>query len=726
MEYKVRKFQTPSGTLQYFANLNAEAREKNSSPEERVKRAFNIPSKNTPAQTPKLKTTDGGLVMADYVDDTKFDSPVILGTADSVNRMATRGLNYSRTWGLSGIGDVINTISPKAANWVTDNTWGLFPHTTEKDFARHHRSNPNRWNNIENDSGRALESVAIGAVLGAGLSKAGGFLNRGIKNFRFAPQNLVPKNTPTGTVYAPQNWAQRTVSSFGKQPTIRNATSNFTNSSALPNGPTLPAKLRLSSGPVRTARLGLPNGPAIPLRIAQGTSLHIKSTMPGSPLEKRLNKRGEINLNELRQYANHSNTPKSDRYIINKVIDDNFSTDKRVDYNTFKSKVTENLSPLIVKESYVHSNYGVGRLNFENPINNKTYLFSNKEKLGGGSAEHFDDRDNLMHSRLLVTNEEPKVANFIESQSDAFQDKGYMNLLKSMTGESYNPANDPRFENRVFNPNNVDLKQKNFLADNFEERLLQENMQIAAKQGLTRVRYPTMETTASIQGYPSSDKKGKFDRYLAGMDRSRNAVSLDMQSFPMYLTRMSNIYHTPRMVDIRRRLGDIHPALRSDGFADAKSTLHNLETMRDFYEGAERAAYDSEIAQVQKELASINKKRSAAESTLQVLKKELDEIYDSPEFQQSIQNEAKLYDNWTPLDNYGDKYHSILKRAENIGKDIKRVTGKEPTLDTDAKGNTWYGFDIPQSYLNNNPNIKAFSTLGAIGLGGLGANKINK
>ena len=726
MEYKVRKFQTPSGTLQYFANLNAAARGKNSSPEERVQRAFNIPSKNTPAQTPKLKTTDGGLVMADYVDDTKFDSPTILRTADSVDRMATRGLNYSRTWGLGGIGDVINTISPKAANWVTDNTWGLIPHTTEEDFARHHRSNPNRWNNIENDSGRALESVAIGTVLGAGLSKAGGFLNRGIKNFRFAPQNLVPKNTPTGTVYAPQNWAQRTASSFGKQPIIRNATSNFTNSSALPNGPTLPAKLRLSSGPLQTARMGLPSGPAIPLRIAQGTSLHIKSTMPGSPLEKRLNKRGEINLNELRQYANHSNTPKSDRYIINKVIDDNFSTDKRVDYNTFKSKVTENLSPLIVKESNVYSDYGVNRLNFENPINNKTYLFSNKEKLGGGSPDHFNDRDNLMHSRLLVTNEEPRVANFLESQSDAFQDKEYMDLLKSITGESYNPANDTRFGSMPFNPNNVDLKQKNFLANNFEERLLQENMQIAAKQGLTRVRYPTMETTASIQGYPSSDKKGKFVRDLAGMDRGRNVESMNIQSFPVYLMRMANIHYTPKMADIKSRLREVSPVLRSSEFANAKSTLQNLETMRDSYEGAERAAYDSEIAKVQKDLASINKKRSAAESAIQVLKKELDEIYDTPEFQQSIQNKATLYDNLTPLDNYDEGYHSILKRAENIGKHIKRVTGKEPTLDTDAKGHTWYGFDLPQSYLNNNPNIKAFSTLGAIGLGGLGANEINK
>ena len=270
-----------------------------------------------------------------------------------------------------------------------------------------------------------------------------------------------------------------------------------------------------------------------------------------------------------------------------------------------------------------------------------------------------------------------------------------MDLLKSITGESYNPDNDPRFENKVFNPNKVDLEQKNFLANNFEERLLQENMQIAAKQGLTRMRYPTMETTARIQGYPSVNKREKFDRDLEGMDRARNAESLDMQSLPAYLWRMSNIHHTPRLDNIKSRLIDLSAVIRSNEFIDAQSTINNLETTLNnletgkvFYEGAERAAYDSKIAQVQKELASLNKKRSAVESDLQVLKKELDEMYDSPEFKQALQNKAKPYDNLTPLDNYPEDYHGILRRAENIGKHIKRVTGKEPTLDTDVKGNT--------------------------------------
>ena len=166
-----------------------------------------------------------------------------------------------------------------------------------------------------------MESVAIGAVLGAGLSKVGGFLNRGIKNFRFAPQNLVPKNTPTGTVYVPQNWAQRAVSSFGKQPITRNATSNFTNSSALLNGSTLPAKLRLSSGPVQTARLGLPNGPAIPLRIAQvvGRPVHsdraaieaLKNTSMDDPLAMMGRSNSRIypqaqNLEELQKHPGNS------------------------------------------------------------------------------------------------------------------------------------------------------------------------------------------------------------------------------------------------------------------------------------------------------------------------------------------------------------------------------------------------------------------------------------
>lgn len=173
------------------------------------------------------------------------------------------------------------------------------------------------------------------------------------------------------------------------------------------------------------------------------------------------------------------------------------------------------------------------------------------------------------------------------------------------------------------------------------------------------------------------------------MDRARNAVSLGGRStFSNYLMRMADTHYTPKMADIKNRLEDLSSVLHSVEFANAKATLQNLENMRNYYEGAERAAYDSKIAQLQKEMAPMNKKRSAAESAVQVLKKELDEIYDTPEFQQSIRNKAKLYDNIPFLDNYSDKYHGILRRAENIGKDIKRVTGKEPTLDTDVKGNT--------------------------------------
>ena len=38
MKYKVRKFQNPSSTLQYFTDLNAEVQAKNNSPEERIRR----------------------------------------------------------------------------------------------------------------------------------------------------------------------------------------------------------------------------------------------------------------------------------------------------------------------------------------------------------------------------------------------------------------------------------------------------------------------------------------------------------------------------------------------------------------------------------------------------------------------------------------------------------------------------------------------------------------
>ena len=48
------------------------------------------------------------------------------------------------------------------------------------------------------------------------------------------------------------------------------------------------------------------------------------------------------------------------------------------------------------------------------------------------------------------------------------------------------------------------MAQRNYLTDNYLQRQLQENLLYAAENGLKKMRYPTPETAANIEGYPKN------------------------------------------------------------------------------------------------------------------------------------------------------------------------------------------------------------------------------
>jgi hypothetical protein len=77
MKYKIRKFQNPSSTLQYFGNLNQQAQDKNNSAESRVGRAFGITNNEEQGKKPasNYRTTKGGRTVANYVNDKHVDNP---------------------------------------------------------------------------------------------------------------------------------------------------------------------------------------------------------------------------------------------------------------------------------------------------------------------------------------------------------------------------------------------------------------------------------------------------------------------------------------------------------------------------------------------------------------------------------------------------------------------------------------------------------------------------
>jgi hypothetical protein len=173
---------------------------------------------------------------------------------------------------------------------------------------------------------------------------------------------------------------------------------------------------------------------------------------------------------------------------------------------------------------------------YENlPLENNSITYSNSSKFGRGSADHFDE-NTLGHSRTLVSKEEPDVMHILEQQSDYYQ-KNPLNKaeqsvkdrerilnevlndaeMKKVYGDDYNKlivdsheknlamAKDKleQVQNTVYNnPNPV---QKEFLGKTHQERLLQENVLHAAEQGKSKMRYPTSETAAKVQGYFKMD-----------------------------------------------------------------------------------------------------------------------------------------------------------------------------------------------------------------------------
>ena len=121
MNYKIRKFQNPSGTLQYLTNLNAEVQKKNNSPEERVRRALNLKKNqeeyNTQEyNTPGFRTDRNGIVSVDYENQGDY----VPTTADKIGTALSDGgtklLHGVQTFGSSVVGDVVKEFSPKAAD----------------------------------------------------------------------------------------------------------------------------------------------------------------------------------------------------------------------------------------------------------------------------------------------------------------------------------------------------------------------------------------------------------------------------------------------------------------------------------------------------------------------------------------------------------------------------------------------------------------------------------
>lgn len=208
------------------------------------------------------------------------------------------------------------------------------------------------------------------------------------------------------------------------------------------------------------------------------------------------------------------------------------------------------------------------------PLENNTILLSNKKSFGRGSNAHGNPNETLGHIHYLIDKETPDVMTATQIQSDAFQgthrvmpdSKRALELQTKLDEEFYNKklnefnnakpvANEDGtikfnkegepMEMRIEHENEIptivytqeekkflkelenrlnlkkselkNFEEKQLLDKNHQERYLQELVDYAGKKkGINKLRLPTKETAAKIQGYTKINKKtlkNYYDNY---------------------------------------------------------------------------------------------------------------------------------------------------------------------------------------------------------------------
>ena len=320
----------------------------------------------------------------------------------------------------------------------------------------------------------------------------------------------------------------------------------------------------------------------------------------------------------------------------------------------------------------------------------ETFTFSSRGI--SGSNKHYDS-NTLGHSRTYTTTDEPDVLHVMESQSDWAQ-QANKGIIKSYTPEEISdklkdieqrinlreaelwtmkdrakqglkPDGTPiqydwerrdladiikRQEDAVNVQRTRYIKydkiihpekyiQETYLQQNYPIRQMQENLKFAAEKGQTRMRYPTRETAAKIEGYsPIRTPPTEEEQFI---QKTIEKIQLKLTS------EIENIFsklEKPKNLSAREEI-DLFDSTTAD-------VINNNPYMQRLYNTQE---------ELRKKLIDIAKTKKLT---------------------------------------YAPEHETVLKRYSDFPKQYgKLFKGSSVRNVTDPKGNTWYEVNVPENYL---------------------------
>ncbi len=366
----------------------------------------------------------------------------------------------------------------------------------------------------------------------------------------------------------------------------------------------------------------------------------------------------------------------------------------------------------------------------------ETYTFSSS-RIPNGSAKHYD-ANTLGHSRTYTTVDEPDVLHVMESQSDWGQGYKKMNLdgeynqkrinslerrinnlkesinseMEGLRTEKMNDGSDmsPWFadslrkqiekDKQLLEELTVELdirrnpksaSQQDYLAENFTSRQIQENLRYAAEKGQTKMRYPTKETAAKIEGYPKETNYYDADGNLVTDSRKIYTIGKENEKELDLIQRELDGYYAKFNV-AQLPNGDYVPA---GNYSDNpyQQLIEAIPRKQAAYDGW-RANHPNATSEKGQRVVDDMKRRAeeiknfrARVKYLNHRMKELKSI--KPHVDPSIKKEVR----YMHEDDILRKYNEFPKQFKKLYKnaDVRIVT--------DPKGNTWYEVDVPENYL---------------------------
>ena len=512
-------------------------------------------------------------------------------------------------------------------------------------------------------------------------------------------------------------------------------------------------KLRASGTPVQhgtpTSTTPITRAAAVENGYGNTTTINTLGILQGkSKLLKQVNKDGNIKVNNVFDFLKSpkNNVGAADRSVLEKALKTVDSKGGAVNMATLKSEV-DNFIPklnkteitkdvMLGKDMKMLNEYGYNEIGYGG-TGARTFIFDNVDKLGHGSYSHFPTAP-VGHTRFMDVD---GVRHIVENQSDYFQAK-LLNpiqgkimerngLLKAINRSApdelavskqrlkdFDALTDEQYMSR--------LTEKELLRKNHQERLLQENMSVAADEGVNTMRLPTAETANKIQGwdksvptYPKStiptrptssaapapahnrdfynlvdhpeyaETYAKYNKYydeLEGIVKQKSELSANLRN--KYVEKYGLSKDQLKEID---NLETLDPHL-GDEFIKAKEGLqHKFKTTKDALEesGVTDELMDAFIPSYgwKTHYKTINHK--------------------SP-------NINKFKFKKPTVAAPPSTYQNILKKYTGMEKIIKNLTGKKHTLVTDMNGHTWYEFGLPSEYINKSATIKSYSTGGVL------------